>query len=165
LFFSMFNFTKTHMKSEQTGQYLWHSNWADVIPIMHHSQPKKRIFTHTALCSAPPPNTRLTYDTVWFSFEGGKDTEVKKLAFHRFVFQYVQFYQNTHEKWTNRSISMTFKLSRRNSHNAPFSTQKELCKAFLNYFLLGLALYSAPPPNTRLTYDTVWFSFEGGKDT
>jgi hypothetical protein len=56
--------------------------------------------------SAPPANTRLTYDTVWFSF-------------------------------ANRSISMTFKLSRRNSHNAPFSTQKELCKAFLNYFLLN----------------------------
>jgi hypothetical protein len=37
----MFNFTKTPMESEQTGQYLWHSNWADVIPIMHHSQPKK----------------------------------------------------------------------------------------------------------------------------
>jgi hypothetical protein len=35
------------------------------------------IFTHTALYSAPPPNTRLTYDTVWFSFEGGKDTEVR----------------------------------------------------------------------------------------
>jgi hypothetical protein len=69
---------------------------------------------------------------------------------------------------------MTFKLSRRNSHNAPFSTQKELYKAFLNYFLLNFggdgifthtALYSALPPNTRLTYDTVWFSFEGGKDT
>ena len=35
------------------------------------------IFTHTALYSAPPPNTRLTYDTVWFYFEGGKDTEVR----------------------------------------------------------------------------------------
>ena len=35
------------------------------------------IFTHTALYSAPPPNTRLAYDTVWFSFEGGKDTEVR----------------------------------------------------------------------------------------
>jgi hypothetical protein len=35
------------------------------------------IFTHTALYSAPPPNTRLTYDTVWFSFEGGKDTKVR----------------------------------------------------------------------------------------
>jgi hypothetical protein len=34
----MFNFTKTPMKSEQTGQYLWHSNWADVIPIMHHTK-------------------------------------------------------------------------------------------------------------------------------
>jgi hypothetical protein len=33
------------------------------------------ILTHTALYSAPPPNTRLTYDTVWFFFEGGKDTE------------------------------------------------------------------------------------------
>ena len=32
---------------------------------------------------------------------------------------------------------LTFKLSRRNSHNAPFSTQKELRKAFLNYFLLN----------------------------
>ena len=49
----------------------------------------------------------------------------------------LQLYQNTHENWTNRSISMTFKLSRRNSHNAPFSTPKELCKAFLNYFLLN----------------------------
>ena len=36
---SMFNFTKTVMKSEQTGQYLWHSNLADEIPIMQHSQP------------------------------------------------------------------------------------------------------------------------------
>jgi hypothetical protein len=35
------------------------------------------IFTHTALYSAPPPNTRLAYDTVWFSFEGGKDAEVR----------------------------------------------------------------------------------------
>ena len=33
------------------------------------------IFTHTALYSAPPPNTRSTYDTEWFAFEGGKDTE------------------------------------------------------------------------------------------
>jgi hypothetical protein len=53
------------------------------------------------------------------------------------VWQVFELYQNTHEKWTNRSISMTFKLSRRNSHNAPFSTQKELYKAFLNYFLLN----------------------------
>jgi len=36
------------------------------------------IFTHTALYSAPPPNTRSTYDIVWFSFEGGKDTEVRQ---------------------------------------------------------------------------------------
>ena len=36
------------------------------------------IFTHTTLYSAPPPNTRLSYDTVWFSFEGGKDTEVRQ---------------------------------------------------------------------------------------
>jgi hypothetical protein len=35
------------------------------------------IFTHTALYSAPPPNTRLTYNTVWFSFEGGKDAELR----------------------------------------------------------------------------------------
>jgi hypothetical protein len=33
--------TTTSIKSEQTGQYLWHSNWADVIPIMHHSQTQK----------------------------------------------------------------------------------------------------------------------------
>ena len=47
------------------------------------------MFTHTALYSAPPLNTRITYDTVWFSFEGGKDTEVRKgkLAFHRFYFR------------------------------------------------------------------------------
>jgi hypothetical protein len=36
-------------------------------------------FSRTALCSAPPPNTPLAYDTVWFSFEGGKDTEVSEV--------------------------------------------------------------------------------------
>jgi hypothetical protein len=40
------------------------------------------IFTHTALYSPPPPNTRLAYDTVWFSFEGGKDIEVSVQPFN-----------------------------------------------------------------------------------
>ena len=37
----------------------------------HHSLLYLSFIIHTALYSAPPPNTHLTYDTVWFSFERG----------------------------------------------------------------------------------------------
>jgi hypothetical protein len=40
-----------------------------------HGYGGEGIFTYTALYCAPPPNTRSTYDTEWFAFEGGKDTE------------------------------------------------------------------------------------------
>ena len=52
---------------------------------------------------------------------------------------------------------MTFKLSRRNSHNAPFSTQKELCIAFsakfcvkMCYYILDRDIYSSVSSNWRL---------------
>ena len=40
-----------------------------------HGYGGEGIFTYTALYCAPPPNTRSTYDTEWFTFQGGKDTE------------------------------------------------------------------------------------------
>jgi hypothetical protein len=49
-------------------------------------------FRNNAIFSTPPPNTRSTYDTVWFSFEGGKDTE-EGMIFH--VMHHNNKYYNT----------------------------------------------------------------------